>query len=92
MATSASASSPQYMRDVTLNPASIDAATVSSETFTVAGLATDMVVTVNAPNIEAGLFVIHANVSAANTLKLAIWNTTGAPVNPASQVFKVIAH
>lgn len=82
---------PSWITEATLNPSSINAGSVSSETFSVSGLETDMAVVVNAPNLEAGVFLLGAFVSARNVLTLVLWNTTVAPVNPASQAFKVIA-
>ena len=80
-----------FVQEVTLNPSAINANSISKETFTVNGLLPEMVVCVNAPNLEAGVFCISAFASAANELTLVLWNSTAASVNPASQAFKVIA-
>ena len=80
---------PQLAQTVTLNPTSINANSISTETFTVTGLQTDSQTFVDAPNLEAGLFIIGAACSTVNVLALSIWNTTNAAVDPASQVFRV---
>jgi hypothetical protein len=90
MSISAGSGHPQ-VREITLNPGNVVAGATSAKTFTVTGLTTDMVPIVTAPNLEAGVYLVGpAWVSATNTLKLIFWNTTGADVDPASQVFKLI--
>ena len=78
-------------RKVTLNLSNIPAGQTSVETFTVTGLKTRFFILVNAPNLETGVKVVAARVSAADTLELTITNFTGAAVNPASQVFYLVA-
>lgn len=90
MAIQIGSAGPRVVKAVTLNPSAVSANSVSRETFTVSELTTDMNVVVSAPSLEAGLFLIQARVTAANTLELSIWNTTGAEVNPASQAFNVV--
>lgn len=82
---------PRMSRKITLNPSSIDNGVVATETFTVAGLRTNMFVLVSAPNLETGVKVVAARCSAANTLELTFWNFSGGTVNPASQVFFLVA-
>lgn len=81
----------RFSRKVTLNPSNVPANQTSVETFTVTGLKTNWFILVNAPNLETGVKVVSARVSAADTLELTITNFTGAAVNPASQVFYVVA-
>jgi hypothetical protein len=75
---------------VTLNPASVPGLGVSVETFTVADLVTEDFVLVQAPNLETGVKLISARVTAADTLELTFQNFTGSAVNPASQLFHLI--
>jgi len=82
--------SPSYVLEVTLNPASIAAATVADQTFVVNGLRTEMAVFVSAASLEAGLVICNATASAKDELKIRFFNQTGAPIDPASQAFKVI--
>lgn len=84
----------QYLNllGVTLSPALVAANTTAEQTFTVAGLqATDAVVTVQKPTAQAGLGIVGARVSAANTLAITFSNNTGAGITPtASQLYKVL--
>lgn len=81
----------KFSQSVTLNPASVPANSVSVETFTVKGLdPTDMLVVVNAPDLEAGVTLISSRISAANTLELSFQNNTAGAINPASQQFYVL--
>ena len=70
---------------VTINPASLAAGAVANETVTVTGLATTDVVAVRPPvTIEAGIHVLSSDVSAANTLRVRVFNSTAGTVDPAS--------
>jgi hypothetical protein len=76
--------------DATLDVASVAANTSAEQTFTVNGLTTKDVVFVNKSDLDAGLGVVNARVSAANTLALTFMNTTGSPINPASETYKLL--
>lgn len=80
----------QQVLTPTLDPSSINANSISVETFTVTGVNVDTQYRVDAPNLEAGLFIIGSTCATANVLTLSIWNSTNGAVNPASQVFRVI--
>ncbi len=75
----------------TLNPASVAANTVARQTFTVAGLTTTDVITVNPPSLTTGLNLIGFRVSAADTVELTFWNSTGSPIDPASEAYLIVA-
>lgn len=76
----------------TLDAASIAAGAAAEQTVTIAGLSTNDVLQVNAPAaLEAGLTVGSERVTAADTLKFRITNTTAAPVDPASATYSYIA-
>lgn len=83
-------SGPQFAQTVTLDPSSINANAVSVETFSVTGVNTDTQYRVDAPNLEAGLFLLGAICTTVNVLTLSIWNSTNASVNPASQGFRIV--
>lgn len=67
--------------------------TSAEQTVTVNGLeATDVVLSVTKPTSQAGLGLVGARVSAANTLGLTFMNTTGSGITPtASEVYTVVA-
>lgn len=74
-----------------LDLASIDATSYSTQTFTVGGLSTNDVVFVNAPALTAGLYLISYRVSAADTLSLTLYNSTAGSINEAAATFKVVS-
>lgn len=90
MATLSTANHHISKRVVSLDVPSIAASTVSAETFTVTGLRTDTQVVVTKPTSDTGLVLLDSRVSAADTLELTFWNTTGAAIDPAAQNFYVV--
>lgn len=75
-----------------LSPASVAAATVAEQTFTVTGLDVGMVVAVNKPTTQTGLAIAGARVSAKNTLALQFVNPTAAAITPtASETYQIFA-
>ena len=83
--------SHQKAFEATIDPTSVNAGSVSVETFSVTGLGDETnAVYVQAPSLEAGLFIVGAKITDLNTLELSIWNSTGAPVDPASQTIKIL--
>jgi hypothetical protein len=67
---------------VALTPAQVAANTTAEQTFTVNGLVVGDFVEVNKPTTQAGLGVVNARVSAANTLAIAFSNNTAAGITP----------
>lgn len=75
---------------VTLSPAQVAINTTAEQTFTVPGLRTTDIVTVQKPTAQAGLGIVGARVSAANTLAITFSNNTGGAITPtAAQLYKV---
>ena len=65
--------------------------TTSEQTVTVAGLNVGDAVVVNKPTHQAGLGIVNARVSAANTLAITFMNTTAGSITPtASEIYKVV--
>ena len=82
-----------YNTTATLSPAAVGAATTAEQTFTVTGLAVGDVVFVNKPSAQAGLGIVGARVSAANTLAITFANVTVASITPtASEVYRIGGH
>lgn len=76
----------------TLNPASVAAATVAEQTFTVIGLTTSDTVYVNKPSLTANCGIVNVRVSAADTLAITWVNiNTVSACDPASEVYRVVA-
>lgn len=71
---------------VTVNPASINANTVSSQTFTFTGAVVGDSVAMNPPaaGLTTGLIVLQCFISAADTVTIVFQNTTGAPIDEPS--------
>lgn len=75
----------------TLTPASVNAATVAEQTFTVTGLTTADKVIVNPPSIANSTGVAGVRVSAADTLAIRFVNPTVGALTPTSGTYTVIA-
>jgi hypothetical protein len=74
----------------TLSPSAVSANTTAEQTFTVTGLQVGDVVNVNKPTAQAGLGIVGARVSAANTLAITFSNNTAGSITPtASEVYVV---
>ena len=78
-----------YLLSSSINVAEVAANTTAEQTFTFAGLKVGDVVFVNKPSLEAGLGMVNARVSAANTLAITFVNATGAPINPAAETYYI---
>lgn len=76
--------------ETTLNPAAVAANTTAEEAFTVATLTTSDRVFVSKPSLTAGVGIVNARVSAADTIAITFVNATGAPVNPASETYSIL--
>ena len=74
---------------VTFNPASVAANTTSEQTVTVNGLDPQDIIMVTKPTHDAGLGIVNARASAANTLAITYQNTTGSAINPPEEDYLV---
>ena len=81
----------QVVATVTVDPDSVPGNTSSFETVTVKGLNDTQLIVADLPDLEAGLVLRSARVTADDTLTYEIVNVTGDAVNPASQTLKVVA-
>ena len=75
-----------------LDVASVAANAESVQTFTVTGLTTEDIVTVNKQSNTAGLDLVQAWVSAADTLSLKFRNTTGSAIDPGAESYLIQAN
>lgn len=75
----------------TIDPASVAAATSAEQTFTVTGLTTADKVLVSKPTATAGLGIVNARVSAADTLALTFMNATAGAIDAASESYTIVA-
>lgn len=75
----------------TLTPSAVGANSESVQTFTVTGLTTMDVVLVNKPTNQSGLDLIHAWVSAANTLSIKYRNSTGGGITPTAEAYRIVS-
>ena len=74
-----------------ITPASVAAAVVAEQTFTVTGLTTADKVVVNPPAIGNATGIAGARVSAANTLAIRFVNPTAGALTPTAGVYTVLA-
>lgn len=63
----------------------------STQSFTVEGLNINDIVCVNPPSLTTGLYLISYRVSAAGTLSLVLYNSTGSGIDEASSTFKIVS-
>ena len=73
-----------------INLANINATSYSTQTFTVTGLTTEDVIIVNPPALTSGLYLISYYVSAADTLSMTFYNSTGGAINEAAATYKIM--
>lgn len=68
---------------VALTPSAVSANTTAQQTFTVTGVkTTDVVISVEKPSHQAGLGIVGARVTAADTVGITFSNNTGAGITP----------
>lgn len=75
----------------TITPASVGAATVAEQTFTVTGLTTADKVFVNAGAIVNAVSIGNVRVSAADTLAVQFCNPTAGALTPTAVTWKIMA-
>lgn len=81
----------QVVATVTVDPDAVPGNSSSFETVTIKGLDKTHIVAADLPDIEAGLVLRSARVTAKDTLTYELVNLTGDSVNPAEQTLKVVA-
>lgn len=74
-----------------LTPSSVAANTTAEQTFTVAGLVVNDILTVNKPSLNAGIGIANVRVSAADTLAISYINTTGGGLTPTAETYKIVS-
>ncbi len=79
-----------FMVNATLDPASVAANTTAEQTFTVPNLQLRDQVQVTKPTLSAGLGIVNARVSAANTLAITFSNNTASPIDAGSEVYSLL--
>lgn len=73
-----------------INVASVAANTTAEQTFSITGLRVGDFVTVLKPSLSAGLGVVNARVSAADTIAISFVNATASPIDPAAENYLVL--
>lgn len=73
------------------DPASVSANSESVQTISIAGVTTEDILVVNKPTNTAGLDLVHAWVSADDTVSVKFRNLTGSPINPGTETYRVLA-
>lgn len=73
------------------NPASIAAATTAEQTVTIPGLRLgDYIADITKPTLTAGVGVVNARVSAADTLAIQFINATAGAIDPPLETYSVL--
>lgn len=75
----------------TIDPTLVSANSESTQTFTVAGLSTSDILTVNKPSRTTGLDIVQAWASAVDTVSITYQNTTGSGINAGSETYLILA-
>lgn len=81
----------QIVMEVTGDPAEIAANTTGTVSLTVPGSVPGMHFNIQAASLETGLVIANAYCATAGTVVVVLGNTTVAPINAASQTFRVVA-
>lgn len=79
-----------FMLQAALTPSIVNTITAAEQTFTVTGLLVGDQVLVQKPTAQAGVAVVHARVSAANTLALTYVNPTAGNVTPTAETYLIM--
>ena len=90
MALTVGSSVPQFVQEVSLNPANVAANSVVTEAFTITGIRLNQAYHVDALSLTAGLFVLGAYPSANNELTIIFFNPTVSDINQAATTFRII--
>lgn len=71
---------------ISVNPASLNATTAADTSITITGAVAGDSVVLNPPTagLTAGMFIVGAWVSAADTVTVRLYNSTGAPIDEAA--------
>lgn len=80
-----------HIETVNQDPAQILTLATNIETFTVPGVSLEQTcLAVRSVALEAGLYITSWQITAANTVKVAIYNSTVGTINPVAQDFNFI--
>lgn len=77
--------------ELTIDPASVSANTTSEQAFTVNGLTTEDIVTVNKPTHTTGLGIVNVRASDDDEVSITFANFTGSPIDPPSETYLLTA-
>lgn len=72
-----------------ITPSSVSASSESVQTFTVEGLTTKDIVTVNKPTNQAGLDLVNAWASDTDELSIKYRNHTGGGITPTAETYLI---
>lgn len=81
----------RFAQTATIAPSSIAATTVTALTGTLSGLTTDMTLVIQQVTPAVNAAAVHAECSAADTLKIFYVNPTAGAVTPTSGTYRILA-
>lgn len=80
-----------FAGSLVIDPASVATITTAEQSFTFPGVRVDdIILSVTKPTLTAGLGIVNARVSAANTVALTFVNPTAGAIDAASQTYKFV--
>ena len=89
----AGSGSYQQVLSATINPSSIPANSIASETFNPSAwsaITSDSWCMVQMPSLEAGVVILNSYISATGTVTIWFENATGSAIDPASQTAQLL--
>lgn len=72
-----------------ITPASVAAATVAEQTFSLKGVIPSDVIDISPPGITAGVAPVSARCSAPDTIAVAFVNPTAGALTPAAGIYRI---
>ncbi len=76
---------------ITIDPSTVAANTTSEQTFTILSINTADIIIVNKPTHTTGLGIVGSRASAKDQIAITFMNATGSTINPAAEMYDVIA-
>lgn len=76
--------------EASVAPSSVGATTTSEQTFTLTTLELNDIVIPIKPTHQAGLGIVNARVTAADTVGITYMNTTGGAITPTTETYKFL--
>ena len=81
----------QETYSVALNPGSVAANTTDEQTFTVTGIRTNDIITINKPTETTGLGIVNARSTGTDQIAVTFMNTTAGAIDAGEETYLILA-